>query len=117
MSKHSIQRTYERYNIELNKNDEKYILGMINSGQAFLLPITNLERKKTRFAYVKFKKIPIKVLYSYSNSNHAVSIVTVYPLDVDEYNHLLEEKTQQDIENCIKFLKINGYIVYKKKSK
>ena len=115
MSKHSRERVIERYNLELSENDEKIILNYINYGHC--LPIPQVEdnlNKSCKFAYVKYKKIPIKVLYSCTNKGTPINIITAYPLDVEEYNELINQKLQKEIENCIKFLKLNNYIVYKR---
>lgn len=117
MSKHSQERIEQRYNLTLTKSDERLILSYINSGKYLSVPIQTDEPAKKRFAYVKFRHIPIKVLYANSTNNNAHAIITAYPLDVDEYNELNELRVKKDIENCIKFLKLNGYIVYKRGEK
>ena len=114
MSKHSIQRTQERYNMELTDNEIKYIIGMINAGD-FLSTITDNQQKDRKHAYVQYKKIPIHVVYAVNKYGYAVDIITALPFSVDEYNEILERESQKEIENCINFLKMNGYIVYKKK--
>ena len=53
---------------------------------------------------------------SYYDKNKGVkSIITTYPLDVDEYNEVQQKDFEFMLDSSIKFLKKNGYIVYKRK--
>ena len=114
MSNHSIQRTQERYNMELTDNETRYLIGMINAGN-FLSVTKDCQQKDRKHAYVKYKKIPIHVVYAVDKYGYATEIVTALPFNVEEYNEILEKESQKEIENCINFLKINGYIVYKRR--
>ena len=120
MSKHAQERSQERYNIELTFEDEKTILGQINHNQYF--PIyENTNAKDRLVCYVRFKHIPLKVVYVINKNNYATAIVTILPLNVEEYNEVMtkflatqNKKFDTDIDYCIKFLKSNGYVVYKR---
>lgn len=114
MGKHSKERIYERYNLELSEGNEKQILSNINYGNFLPIYQETTDPKHLKFAYVKFNKIPIKVLYKCSNKGNATNIITAYPLDVEEYNELVADRTRKEIEFSINFLKLNGYIVYKR---
>lgn len=117
MGKHSKERIYERYNLELSEGDERQILSNINYGNFLPIYQETSDTKHLKFAYIKFNKIPIKVLYRCSNKGNATNIITAYPLDVEEYNKLMADRTKKEIESSIKFLKLNGYIVYKRGEK
>ena len=114
MGKHSKERIFERYNLELSETDERQILSNINYGNFLPIYQETKDPKHLKFAYVKFNKIPIKVLYKCSNKGNVTNIITAYPLDVDEYNKLVADRTRKEIEFSINFLKLNGYIVYKR---
>lgn len=123
MSKHAKERGIQRYNIELSKEDQKTILGYINTNQYY--PVCEPTRSKNRFVcYVRFKHVPLKVVYATNKYNFATSIITLLPLNVEEYNEIMNnflesqnEKFDDNISLCIKFLKANGYIVYKRGEK
>ena len=87
MGTHARQRLQQRYNIELNRKDEHAILDLVNKGEFIPLDL-DAHEKDRRFAYVKYKNIPIKILYAFSRKGIALNIVTVFPLDVDEYNEV-----------------------------
>ena len=87
MGTHARQRLQQRYNIELNRKDEHAILDLVNKGEFIPLDL-DAHEKDRRFAYVKYKHIPIKILYAFSSKGFATNIVTVFPLDVDEYNEV-----------------------------
>ena len=110
-----MQRIKERYNLELEDKDKKYIIGQVNSGNC--LTVTKENSKKVIHAYVKIKKIPIRAICAVNNKGVAIEVITALPFNVEEYNQLLAEQEQKDIENCIKYLKTNGYIVYKRNKK
>ena len=114
MSIHSRERASERYNIELSEADERSLLGYINNGQCFKV---NQESSKanTAICYVRFRKIPLKVVYLVDKNKKAVNIITTLPFNGEECNKVVQERWERDISNNIKFLKANGYIVYKKK--
>ena len=115
MGKHSINRVRERYNIELSYSDEKNIMTMIKNGRA--IPIKNETRDDLKhFAYVLYKNIPLKVLYSeFEDTGKVRGIVTTYPLDVDEYNELTGCDLVDKIELAKQFLQANKYVVYRKR--
>lgn len=115
-SKHAIERGFERYNLELDENAIKVIKNQITKGD--YLFIKNSDKDKYRkFAYVKYKKLPIKILFYRSKSGKQFEIITIYPFDPDEYNKLLEEKLAIEINDAIKLLKSHKYIVYRRKDK
>ena len=114
MGKHSKERIYERYNLDLSEGNEKQILSNINYGNFLPVYQETTDPKHLKFAYIKFNKIPIKVLYRCSNKGNATNIITAYPLDVEEYNELMIDRMNKEIEFSIKFLKSNGYVVYKR---
>lgn len=104
--KHAKERAWERYNRHL---DTKEILQIVNSiKNKEYLYIGNSERdEKKHFVYVKHKNIPYKVLYV--GEKHP-NIITIYPIDVDEYNALVEERR---IDKYVKYLMDRGYEVRK----
>lgn len=119
MSKHSKERAKERYNIELTDVDEICIKQLIKEGKSKFL-YNSEENHNKKFCYVVYKNIPFKVLYNRSKKN--ISIITIYPFDADEYNRIIDEEHEKKIkqfnsriEKAIAFLKVNGYIVYKRK--
>lgn len=110
---HPIARALERYNQEFTKHDIDCIKALIMQGKSISVPELETNSKSRHFHYVKHKKIPIKVLYANSRNGYEASVLTVYPLDVDEYNRKAEEKKIYDIKKAIICLKENGYVVYK----
>lgn len=114
MSGHSRERACERYNLELTKGDERAVLGYINAGQCIQLALRS-KKENTAICYVKFKKIPMKVVYLMDLKQKAYQIITILPFDADEFNRVVQEEMEKDIENNIKFLKSKGYIVYKRR--
>ena len=115
MSRHARERAQQRYNIELNRIDEKNILFLLNTGRG--IPIEQESKDPLReFAYVHYNNIPLKVLYEKDERNVVKAIVTTYPFDVDEFNMVNKHKFEFQIDMAIKFLKKNNYIVYKKGS-
>ena len=117
MGKHALERTQQRYNMELSYNDEENIKAMIRNGRAIHIDEPTNDEDK-HFAYVIYKNIPIKVLYvNWELTSKLKSIVTVYPLDVDEYNKAVEESFKDRIELTKLFLESNKYTVSKKDNK
>ena len=115
MGKHSIERVKERYNMELSYSDEKNIMTMIKNGRALYIEADTRDELK-HFAYVLYNNIPLKVLYAeYEDTGKLKSIVTTYPLDVDEYNKAVESNLKDKIELAKEFLQANKYVVYKKR--
>ena len=114
MSKHSLERIKQRYNLELTCADENNIISLLKQGKGIPLDIETGEPKK-KFAYVVYKNLPLKVLYEKSNKKGIKNIITTYPLDVDEYNEVQQRDFEFMLDSSIKFLKKNGYIVYKRK--
>lgn len=115
MSKHSRDRALERYNLEISKKEENEILDLLKTNQMIFLGNSEQD-KNLKFAYVTYNHIPLKVLYSRS-AKGVKNIVTIYPFDADEYNTLMKDDFQHKIDMAIKFLKKNGYIVYKRNVK
>ena len=116
MSKHSRERASQRYNIELSYADEKNIIEALKQGRGIPLDIDSGEKNK-KFAYVVYKNIPLKVLYERSNAKGIKNIITIYPFDTEEYNEVQRQIFDGHIGMAIKFLKANGYIVYKRGQK
>lgn len=112
MFEHAKQRALERYNREFDDNDLKQICGLIKSQQFIFIGVSETDKYR-KFCYLKYCNIPYKVLYR--NRKGKVQIITIYPLDVDEYNAILDAKKQERIQRNIDFLKSQGYIVYKRK--
>lgn len=110
---HSIARALERYNQEYTKHDIDCIKALIMQGKSIPVPELKTNSKSRHFHYVKHKKIPIKVLYANSRNGYDSNVITIYPLDVDEYNKKVEERKIYEIERAIRFLKENGYVIYK----
>jgi hypothetical protein len=111
MGKHAQERTQQRYNLELSYKDEKNILNMIKNGKGIPLD-SPTEDENVSFIYVLYKNIPLKVLYAvHEDSGKVKGIVTVYPLDVDEYNEVMEEDFKNKVNLAKLFLEANGYKV------
>lgn len=87
MGIHAKERLQQRYNMDITKKDEYAILDLVNKGEFIPLDL-DAHEKDRRFAYVKYKNIPIKILYAFNRKGIALNIVTVFPLDVDEYNEV-----------------------------
>lgn len=114
MGKHALERTRQRYNMELSYSDEENIKAMIRNGRAIPIDAETGDEDK-HFAYVIYNNVPIKVLYvNWDKTSKLKGIVTVYPIDVDEYNEAAEEALKDRIELTKKFLEANKYVVYKK---
>lgn len=114
MGKHSIERAQQRYNMELSYRDEMNIKNMIRNGRTLPLeqPANN---ENMHFAYVLYKNIPLKVLYStWEDTGKVRGIVTTYPFDADEYNEITGKEIEDKIDIAKKFLKAHNYVVYKK---
>lgn len=115
MGKHSLERIQQRYNLELTYADETNLISLIKQGKGIPLDIDSGDPKK-KFAYVVYKNLPLKILYEKSNKG-VKHIITTYPLDVDEYNEVQQRDFDFMIDSSIKFLKKNGYIIYKRERK
>ena len=118
MTKHARERALERYNTELTNLDLEQMINIIKNNDVVSLGCSE-SSKSMKFCYLKYNHIPYKVLYHNKNkgAKSKIKIITVYPFDPDEYNEILEAKTQQKIERAILLLKSHGYIVYKRKSR
>ena len=114
MTNHALDKALERYNKTLEKQDINTIIGLIKLGRSIPMPHLETYHKNKCFHYVKYKHIPMKVLYLRSKGNGTSRIITIYPLDVDEYNEALEKQIKERIEKAIIFLEKNGYEVFKK---
>lgn len=115
MGKHSISRVKERYNMNLSYKDEHNILTMIKNGRALHLNLPT-EDENMHFVYVLYKNIPLKILYvEHEDTGKVKGIVTVYPLDVDEYNEVTSEDLEDRIQMAKEFLQENKYVVYKRR--
>lgn len=114
---HALRRVFERYNLELEKQDINTIIGLIKQGQSIHMPELEPWGENNTFHYVRYKKLPIKVLYHRSKGQNQGKIITIYPLDVDEYNAAVLKQNQLKIRQAIKLLTKNGYIVRKKEEK
>lgn len=115
MGKHAIERTKQRYNMDLSYKDEKSIMTLIKNGRSIPLDLPT-DNDNVHFAYVVYNNIPIKVLYSeWEDTGKIRSIVTAYPLDVDEYNRVTRESLDDRIRMAKEFLQANKYVVYKRR--
>lgn len=112
MSKHSRARAVERYNIQLSKIDEQNILNKIRKQEAIFIKNSE-ENPNRKFVYVEYNNIPLKVLYL-RTKNGVKQIITIYPFDADEYNSLMKKDFESKINSAMQFLRVNGYVVYKK---
>jgi hypothetical protein len=113
MTYHAIDKSVQRYNMDLTFDEINYMIGVIKSGKS--TPLLHLDTKDPRmsFHFVKYKKIPFKVLYKKKGKNYPASIITIYPLDIDEYNDVMDYIKQDNINKAIQLLKKNGYTVMK----
>ena len=118
MTKHAKERALERYNQKLTDDDLKSFIKQIKDQEHIPMGCSETN-KNMKFCYVKLNHIPYKILYHNRGKGSAskIQIITVYPLDVDEYNACLDAKKQQRIDKAIKLLKSEGYIVYKRNNK
>ena len=115
MSKHSKDRTMERYNLELSYSDEKKIIRLLNEGKGTYLNMETDDPTR-KFVYLLYKNIPLKLLYAEDLNGKVTEIVTAYPFDVEEYNEVSAHEFNSYIKEAVKFLRKNGYIVFKKGS-
>lgn len=105
---HAQERAMQRYNKELTDTDLESIKKAIRNNQhTFLYNAKDDDTKK--FCYLKYKHIPYKILYKISKKK--CRIITIYPLDIDEYNNIEDEKKQKKIQSAINLLEQNGYKV------
>ena len=114
MSIHSRKRAFERYNIQLTKKGEQEILKKIRKNEHIVLYDSGQDPKHLKFCYVIHENVPLKVLYRRTNKGGVSQIITIYPFDVEEYNEICNKDYTDRINMSIKFLKSNGYIVYKR---
>lgn len=117
MSKHSRERAFERYNIELTSKQEKEIMQKIRNNEHIYLYDSEQDPKHLKFCYIVYENIPLKILYKKTNKKGITEIVTIYPFDVEEYNEKQQEREINRINKAIEFLKNKGYVVYKKSEK
>ena len=115
MSKHSKDRTMERYNLELSYSDEKKIIRLLNEGKGTYLNMETDDPTR-KFAYLLYKNIPLKLLYAEDLNGRVTEIVTAYPFDVEEYNEVSAQEFNSYVDYAAQFLKKNGYVVFKKGS-
>lgn len=118
MTKHAKERALERYNQKLTDSDLKSIISQIRNQEHIPLGCSETDKYK-KFCYVKYNNIPYKILYHNKCKGVAskITIITIYPIDVDEYNACLDKKKEEKINKAVKLLKSEGYIVYKRKNK
>jgi len=105
----------ERYNLELSYSDEKKIIRLLNEGKGTYLNMETDDPTR-KFVYLLYKNIPLKLLYAEDLNGKVTEIVTAYPFDVEEYNEVSAHEFNSYIKEAVKFLRKNGYIVFKKGS-
>ena len=115
MTQHAKERALQRYNTELTDDDIEQMCNIIKQNNHIAVGICE-DNKNKKFCYLKYNHIPYKVLY-HNNGKSKTKIITIYPLDVDEYNAILDAKHEEKLANRIAYLKSLGYIVYKRKGK
>jgi hypothetical protein len=103
-------RGLQRYNIEFTYKDIKNITESIYYGNSIKLNIQTREDNLS-FHYIKFKNIPIKVLFKDGGSLKNSKVVTLYPLEVEEANEVFEQAELNLITDYISFLESKGYKV------
>lgn len=89
MSKHSTERGSQRYNIFLSEKDEHNIIEMINNDNCYHLEPDKRYKDRNK-CYVVYKHIPLKLVYATNNKGFAVSLVTMLPFDVEEFNEIIK---------------------------
>lgn len=99
---HAEERALQRYNKELGEYGIKQIINSIKNKE-YLEAGTAIDDPEKKFVYVKFENIPYKVLYT---GEKKIRLITIYPINVEEYNNLVEEKR---INKYIKYLEERGY--------
>ena len=115
MSKHSKNRAMERYNLDLSYSDEKKIIRLLNEGKGVFLDLDSVDLGR-KFAYLTYKNIPLKLLYAENENGKVTELVTAYPFDADEYNEVATCEFNSQIQAAVKFLRKNGYLVFKKEN-
>lgn len=106
MNKHFKERARQRYNTNLDDKDIKQIINRIKNED--YLYAGRSENDPTKFfGYVKHKNLPFKVLFK---NGLTPKLITIYPIDVDEYNNLNEN---HKIKKAINYLIGKGYIISK----
>ena len=75
MTKHAQQRALERYNSNLTQNDISQMCNMIRINQHIPISVSE-ENKHMKFCYVKYNKLPYKVLYHKSRTQ--IKIITIF---------------------------------------
>lgn len=111
MTNHAILKIEKRYNLELSFNDLENMMKIIQNGESICVGSGGGGK---HFHYVKYNHIPFKVLYKKSKGvKTEPKIITVYPLDVDEYNKAVLQRKEDKIQGMIEYLKSNGYEAYK----
>lgn len=115
MTTHAKERALQRYNSDLTDNDLLQMQNIIKNDQHIPLGVSETN-KNMKFCYILYNHIPYKVLYRNKGKGvkSRINFITFYPIDVEEYNKILEEKEISKINKAITLLKSKGYIVYKR---
>jgi hypothetical protein len=110
MTYHAKDRFQERYNREFTWRDLKEMARLVTIGEALPLhnsPTTPDPGPGLAFYYVVYEHIPYRILITDPKEGRQRSIVTVYPLDVDEYNSAVEKHKKSSEEALVdEFLRI-----------
>ena len=73
----------------LSKKDEYNIIEMINNGNCYQLE-PDLRHRNRGKCYVVYNHIPLKLVYATNNEDKAISLVTMLPFDVEEFNEIID---------------------------
>lgn len=83
---HALERIEQRYNLQLRGWELKKILCRIEKGLYIKKWHSDKNVNNVFYFYVLYKNIPLKIVAK------PTRVITVYPLDVDEYNRIKEER-------------------------
>ena len=98
ISKHAEIRLEQRYAIKVDSHFKNCVANDIITCQSIFYK--KISTRKA-FHFVKYKNIPYQVLYDNQNKK----IITVYPLDIEAYNALMNERDKKNSDYHIEFLK------------
>ena len=82
MSKHAIERIFQRYGKELSWTDIRNIVKAIKEGNCYYVDAANDDRI---IVLVLYEHLLLKLVYS-ATEDRKGAIVTALPLDIDEWN-------------------------------
>lgn len=84
---HINDRAFIRYGHNIDVNDIKCLKSQILGNRSLFIGVSNnLNCENMEFHYAVLNKVPVKVLFNKTTDFNGGFIVTLYPIDVDEFN-------------------------------